>query len=141
MMIQKIAFYYFFIILSMSAFTQISGTVKDPKGESLIGVNVYLKNTYDGATTDPSGNFSFQSAEQGEQILICSFVGFETREIPVTLPGTHQLEITLKETVGKLTGVTIYCRKFEASDESKTTILKPLDIAMTAGATADIQQR
>lgn len=125
--------------LSLVAFAaEVSGTVTDDKGEGLIGVNVYLKGTYSGATTDFNGHFSFSTELEGEQILVVSFVGFKIQEIPTNVDADVSLSISLKEEVSKLSGVTITAGSFEASDEKKAVILKPLDIAMTAGGTADI---
>lgn len=126
------------ISLSFVAFAQIEGKITDEKGEGLIGVNVYIKDTYDGGTTDIEGNFKFGSTETGEQILVASLVGFKTYEQPINLSNPVSLSLQLKEEVNMLTGVTITAGSFEASDEKKSVVLKPLDIAMTAGATADI---
>ena len=119
--------------------TTISGKIADKKGELIPGANVYLEDTYDGATSDLEGNFSFNTIESGEQILIASFIGYYPVTQPVTLDGNPLvLELTLIEEINKLDGVVITAGAFEASDEKKSVILKPLDIATTAGATADI---
>lgn len=117
---------------------QIKGRITDPSGEGLPGVNVFIKDTYDGATTDMNGYFSFSSTEKGDQVLVASFIGYKKQEFPVNLSQPVSLDITLKEEVNRLSGVTITAGSFEASDEKKSVVLKPLDIAMTAGALADI---
>ncbi len=43
-------------------------------------VNVTLKNTYDGATTDAEGNFSFETNEKGNHILTFTHPKYETVE-------------------------------------------------------------
>jgi hypothetical protein len=122
--------------ISMSA--TLNGTVTDKNGEGIPGANVYIKDTYDGATTNVAGQFSFDTEETGNQVLITSFIGYKALEQDVNLSNEINLDIVLKESANKLTGVTITAGSFEASDENKSVILKPLDIAMTAGATADI---
>ena len=47
--------------------TNISGTVLDDKNTPIVGANVYLEGTYDGASTDENGNFSFETTESGTQ--------------------------------------------------------------------------
>ncbi|MCV9385571.1 TonB-dependent receptor [Reichenbachiella ulvae] len=116
----------------------VSGRVTDTQGEALPGVNVYIKDSYDGATTDLEGRFSFSTSESGEQTLIASSIGFRAYESTINLNGDLTFQIQLREEVNRLSGVTITAGSFEASDEKKSTILKPLDIAMTAGAAADI---
>jgi hypothetical protein len=135
---QKVLLTLLGIFVAVVALAQVSGTVTDEKGEPLIGVNVYLKGTYDGATTDINGNFSFQTDEKGAQVLVVSFIGFKQQELPIDVSDLKPFSIQLKEEVSILTGITITAGSFEASDEKKAVVLKPLDIAMTAGATADI---
>ena len=138
-MIKAILTYFLFITAFLQGFaTQIIGTITDMQGESLPGVNVYIKGTYDGATTNLQGQFLFETYEVGEQTLVASFIGYKNYESQINLTADVHLTIALKEEVNRLSGVTITAGSFEASDENKAVILKPLDIAMTAGATADI---
>jgi len=135
-------FFLTFIILSaiteVAFCAELKGTITDLAGEPLPGVNVYIKDTYDGATTSAEGRFSFETYEEGEQTLVASFIGYKKHELRVNLNANTAFNIQLKEEVNRLSGVTITAGSFEASDEKKSVILKPLDIAMTAGATADI---
>lgn len=123
---------------SLAMAAEIKGTVKDENGEPLPGVNVYIKDTYDGTTTDLDGRFSFTTFEEGTQVLLAQFVGYLTYQSEVDLSKNHSLTIQLSEEINRLSGVTITAGSFEASDEKKATVLKPLDIATTAGALADI---
>ncbi|MEQ9426914.1 MAG: TonB-dependent receptor [Cyclobacteriaceae bacterium] len=119
--------------------TIISGLVTDKKGEALPGVNIYLEDTYDGATSDLEGRFQFSTNEIGNQQLVISFVGYRQIIQSIDLSGNLQnLIFQMAEEINKMDGVTITAGSFEASDEKKQVLLKPLDIAMTAGATADI---
>ena len=43
--------------------TKISGKVTDQKKQPLPGVNIFIKDTYDGTTSDANGNFSFSDRE------------------------------------------------------------------------------
>jgi len=116
----------------------VSGVVSDQKGETLIGANVYLKDTYDGGTTDANGRFNFDTYETGEQVLVVSFMGFESVELPFLPDQENHFEIKLKEAFNTIDAVTISAGSFEASDKKKVVVLQSLDIATTAGATADI---
>ena len=129
----------FFILSSGFAQTTISGNVSDSKKEKLPGANVILKDTYDGTTTDSVGNFNFTTFETGTQILIVSFIGYENYSDTIKLTSEPiKLNIVLKEMFNELNAVVISAGAFEASDEKKNTILKPLDIVTTAGAEGDI---
>lgn len=72
------------LLLSIGAFAQqmtVKGHVKDATGEPVIGANVLIKGTTSGVITDFDGNFVLQ-AKQGDVVII-SFVGYQTQELPV----------------------------------------------------------
>lgn len=81
----------------------VTGTVIDEQGIPLPGVTLQIKGTNTGTTTDMDGEFSLQ-ADQGD-ILIVSFLGFETQEILLT--DQRNLEITLTEDVAELNQVVV----------------------------------
>jgi hypothetical protein len=85
------------------------------------------------------GNFSFSSAEKGEQLLETSATGYKPFGQKITLSGSPVvLNISLKELVTELKAVVISAGSFEASDQKRTTVLNPIDIVTTASANADI---
>lgn len=131
------------LIFSFSAIaiaqTKIYGSVKDKKGNPLFGANVYLKDSYDGISSNEDGKFSFITDETGDGIIIISYIGYKSQEVKVTLTNEPiELNIILEEEASMLGTVVISAGSFEASDEKKGVVLKPLDIVTTAGATADI---
>ncbi len=122
------------------AATQLSGTVLDAAGRPLPGANVFLKTTFDGATTDSLGRFSFSTTAAGPLPLIITLIGYELQETPLALPG-GPLALPprrLRESRASLGNVVITGGAFEASDARRAAVLKPLDILTTAGANADI---
>src|SRR5258708_9420993 len=56
---------------------QISGTVRDEKGNPLAGASISVKGTKKGTTTDSSGSYSISLPEKSSVLLI-AFVGHET---------------------------------------------------------------
>jgi hypothetical protein len=118
---------------------KISGTVADGKGRPVAGVSISLKDSYDGATSDSSGTFSFPTTEKGNHVLSATAIGYKLFEIPITLSGTaQQFAIVLKEEITELKAVVISAGAFEASDRKKGTVLSPIDIVTTASANADV---
>ncbi|KAA9327048.1 TonB-dependent receptor [Hymenobacter busanensis] len=118
--------------------TTLSGTVRDAAGQPLPGANVFLKTTFDGATADSLGRFRFSTRKTGTLPLVVTLLGYEPQEQPVVLDGSaRRLTLVLKPVRNQLGDVTITAGAFEAS-ESRTTVLKPLDIVTTAGALADV---
>ena len=128
------------LIIVIQAQTTLTGLVKDSKtGEAVIGANIFVKGTYDGASTDIDGSFFFNTYKKDTAIILISYLGYETQEITQLLHSdTLDMEVQLVAQISELDMVVITAGAFEASDEKKAVILRPLDIAMTAGATADI---
>lgn len=119
--------------------TKISGKIVDQKKQGIPGVNVYIKDTYDGTSTAADGTYSFVASDSGDVTIVCSFIGFEQIEKKIRLSGNDiTLNSPMKESLNELKVVTISAGTIEASDERKTTVLKPLDIVTTAGAQGDI---
>ena len=132
----------FTLLLAHIAFTQtthFAGRVTDNRRRPLAGASISLKDTYDGATSDSSGNYRFSSTERGSKTLVVSSMGYKTIEQPVVLTGEKiTVDLLLKEELNELKAVIITAGSFEASDEKKVSVLKPLDIVTTASANADV---
>lgn len=84
----------FFSLASHAQQTTVSGTVIDPNGETIPGVNILEKGTTNGTVSDLDGAFTLETTSP-DAVLVFSFVGFETQEIP--LDGQTTLEVTLGE--------------------------------------------
>jgi hypothetical protein len=127
------------VIVYAQAQVKISGTVTTKPGNPVSGVNLFIQGTYDGATSDSLGRFSFTTDSQGAQTLIASFIGLKTQAVSLQIGNDDiSLNILMNEEVNELNEVTINAGSFEASDTKKSVILKPLDIALTAGTNGDI---
>ena len=61
---------------------EITGTIKDEKGNALPGVSVVLKGTTTGTVTDAGGNYTLQ-VPLNAQTLVFSFVGMKSQEIQI----------------------------------------------------------
>lgn len=83
-------------ILSLSLFgqTKITGIVKDTKDNPLPGVNVIVKGTSTGTTSDKQGKYVI-TVPQGAKILQFSYIGYLTKEVDIARQTT--IEVTLEE--------------------------------------------
>ena len=125
--------------LASTAQTQISGKVTDQKGEPLPFANISLEGTYDGASADIEGNFSFSTDESGAHQLSATMIGYISFKQEVNFQGQPiEINIELEESINSLNAVVVTAGMFEASDEKKMVMMKPMDIVTTAGAGADI---
>src|SRR5690625_4106721 len=87
---------YLFFGLNPDLYGQtVSGTVLDDANNTpLPGVNIMVKgNNQIGTSTDTDGNFSLDVPSL-EDTLVVSFIGFQTREIPIQ--GRTSLEVLLQ---------------------------------------------
>ena len=128
-----------FIVSSTMAQIKISGRILDSKKKPVEGVSVSIAGSYDGATTDSMGNYSFTATEKGEQILKATATGYKPFEQRINIGSAPViLNVELREAITELKAVVISAGTFEASDAKRATALSPLDIVTTASANADI---
>lgn len=75
----------------------INGKITDAKtGEPLPGVNVVIKGTTQGTTTDSEGKYSL-SVDDSEAILVFSFVGYLSQEMVVGSRSTIDAQLAIDE--------------------------------------------
>lgn len=129
-----------FCMLVQFSFAQwkIQGKVSDTKGNALAGVNVFLKNTLYGASTDSTGFFEFMTTEVLQDTLVVSMIGFESIQKKIKLQEASNLTFKLREEANELNTVVITAGSFEASDAKKMVMLRPLDIVRTASSNGDL---
>lgn len=135
-----IIFLFSLLVVASNAFGQVvvSGKVFSKK-QPIPGASITLKDTYDGATTDSSGNFKFTTTEKGEFVLTVTAVGYKPYEQKVMLSDQLlPLEISMREEVTELNAVIVTAGTFEAGDKKRAAVLNSIDIATTAGSNADI---
>ncbi|HYK47452.1 MAG TPA: TonB-dependent receptor [Parafilimonas sp.] len=120
--------------------TKISGKIKDTKGKPIPSVSITLKDTYDGAVTDSSGNFTFTTRETGSHTIDVSSLEYDGYQTNVELNGTPiTINAELKEKFNELKAVVVTAGSFEAGDNKRAaTVLSAIDVATTAGSNADI---
>ena len=80
---------------------EVSGTVVDPNGETIIGASIMEKGTTNGTVTDFDGNFKLTTAS-GAKIVV-SYIGFMTQE----LNAEPTMKIVLKEDAQSLQEVVV----------------------------------
>lgn len=99
----------YFLLLSAFGFAQsydIGGTVKESgTGLPLPGVNVQIKNTTKGTTSDFDGNFSLAGIPSGS-VVVFSYVGFSNFEYTVT-SSNNKVAISLQEDTKSLDEVVV----------------------------------
>lgn len=132
----------FILLLQTAAFgqTQVSGKTVDEKGMALPGVNVILRGTYEGTTSDGMGDFSIEIPASESASLDFRLMGYKSiaKEITLNNKSVNLGELRMVEQITEMNSVTISAGSMESSDASKAVILKPLDIVTTPSAMGDI---
>lgn len=82
----------------------ISGKVTDEKGEPIPGVNIIIKGTTLGTTTDVDGAYQLE-VDNGDVILVFSFIGYVSQEVNVA--NRTVIDVSLVEDVKALDEVVI----------------------------------
>jgi TonB-linked SusC/RagA family outer membrane protein len=98
-----ILFFSFGLASAQNSGGKITGIVLDElSGEPLLGVNILLKGTKQGAVTDFDGAFSMNA--QIGQVLEISYLGFVSQEVKIT---QNRLTIRLKQDISALDEVVV----------------------------------
>lgn len=100
----------------------VSGKIKDSEGDALPGVNVVVKGSTTGTTTDFDGNFSINVPAQGS--LLFSYLGFATKEVAVK--GQYTINVTLSQSAEQLAETIVIGSR--AQGRSKLETVAPVDV-------------
>ncbi len=83
----------------------VKGKISDEQGQPLPGVSVIVKGTANGTTTDNDGGYSLNVADEKSAVLVFSFIGYLSQEIPVSNRST--INVTLSVDVKALSEVVV----------------------------------
>src|SRR5260221_1234080 len=125
---------------SIPLFAQsIHGVVHNKKEQPVTGASVLVAGTFKATSTDSAGRFTITDVLVKDTLVLkVSAIGFNDAVIKITaLQVQQEIKIMLSEKTAELKEVIISAGSFEASDEKKTTILKPFDIATVPASPPD----
>jgi TonB-linked SusC/RagA family outer membrane protein len=88
----------FVILTGAQLFAQkVTGVVVDDSNTPLPGVTVVVKGTTNGVITNNDGNYSISTSDANKDVLLFSFIGFETKEVKIN--GSKLINVQLKTNV------------------------------------------
>jgi iron complex outermembrane receptor protein len=93
----------FFSVMSFAQQKSLSGTITDQASIPLPGVNVIIKGTSNGTSTDFDGKYQIE-VNNGD-IIVFSYIGYKAKEIVYS--GQSALDITLSEDTSQLDEIVI----------------------------------
>lgn len=114
----------------------VTGTVKDLKGEPLLGVNVIMKGSTNGTVTDFDGKYSLEIPPNAT--LTFSYIGYVTQEVPAT---SKVINITLKEDSQNLEEVVVvgYGTQQKKDITGSVAVVNTKDLLASSGSSASQQ--
>ena len=108
----------------------IAGTVVDSTtSEPLPGVNVTVEGLNIGAATGANGEFEISGVPAGDQVLLASFVGYDTKELPVDVEAGETTTVNVRmspQAVG-LEDVVVTALGIEREERAVATSVQQVD--------------
>jgi len=83
-----------FCLIAFAQGQSVTGIVRDAQGEPMIGVNVLVKGTSNGAITNLDGQYSVTGVD-AKSVLVISYIGYLNQEI--TVGNQTTINVTLKD--------------------------------------------
>lgn len=106
----------------------VGHVLDEATGEHLPFVNVQIKGTSIGTVTDESGHYFLKNLPVGRQIVVFSFVGYETEELPVQIVAnkTVELKAVIREVSRQLNSVVVTANRYATKRQEAATIVNVL---------------
>lgn len=98
----------------------VTGTVMDESGMPLPGATIQIEGTSRGVNTNMDGGFSIDATP--DDVLLISFIGFNTQEVPVS--DETNFEITMTENLGELNEVVVV----GYGQQQKVDLIAPIQV-------------
>lgn len=93
--------------LSFSQNATLSGVVSDAKGNPIPGVNVSIQNTAKATATDADGKYVVSNLQNGEVVVVASYIGYKTVSTTVTISGNTVQNIAMTDDANVLDDVVV----------------------------------
>ena len=117
----------------------IKGKISSEKGSPAAFVIVFVKGSTDGGLSDSAGNYTIQTDLKGKQTIKVKASGYDTAFATIILePGKTVVQNFKLKLASRGTEVEISAGSFDATNDRKVAVLRPMDIYTTAGAGGDI---
>ena len=114
----------------------VKGKVTTANGEAMIGVTIMVKATKKGTNTNEKGEFTINASP--EDILVITYLGYETQEVKVGNNTTLNIVLTTGATQLNDVAIVGYGKQKRAALTSAITSVKPGDL--NRGAITDLGQ-
>ncbi|RPI14136.1 MAG: TonB-dependent receptor [Ignavibacteriae bacterium] len=124
---------------SVNSSAKIFGKVTDNESRPLYGANIVIENSIDGATTDSSGYFEFETEKLGQQIILFTAIGMKDEKVVVNIESGKSIELraNLLKSEVETDEILVTASSYTSGQNSHVTIT-PLEIVRIPGSDADL---
>jgi len=133
-----------FLALVFQTFSQdkqakISGKITGDKNQPLNAANVVIEGTIDGATSDSTGYYEFETLKTGPVSLLYTALDYTDKRKDVTLETGKQYEVNIQLGKSKVETeeIIVTASSYTSGEQSQVTFT-PLDIVRIPGSDADL---
>lgn len=132
-----------FLLIAVSSFAQIKGTITDSKGNPMAFVNIYLQDTYTSTTSNEQGKYELNVRATGKHIILYQYLGYKTEKKIVDADKFPQIvDVQLTEEDIQLNDVVIDPKANPANEIIRNAIAnRKENSAKTAKYNADFYSR
>ena len=118
---------------------KISGKITGDENAPLNGANVVIEGTIDGATTDSTGYYEFETSRTGSQNLLFTAIDYSDKRQTVVLEAGKPMELNvrLKKSVVETEEIIVTASSYTSGQNSQVTIT-PLEIVRIPGSDGDL---
>jgi Family of unknown function (DUF5686)/CarboxypepD_reg-like domain len=133
----------FFVLISISSFSQIKGIVTDSKNETLPSVTVLIENSYNNTTSNDKGFYELNIKKTGNYTIVFQYLGFKTKKVNITIDAfPYELNVKLVDENFTLNEVVISTKEDPAKQIIRNAIAaKKANSEKTAKYNADFYSR
>jgi TonB-dependent starch-binding outer membrane protein SusC len=127
----------FFVTSVTAQEYSVRGKVIDENGIGMPGVNVIIKGTTNGTTTDVNGNYAL-SVRGNDAVLVFSFIGYATLEEPTN--GRSSINVTLQPSAQSLEEVVVVGYGVQKKSDVTGSLVSVDSRALREVPVANVQQ-
>lgn len=117
---------------------RIEGRVVDEAGRPLSDVNLFVKETLEGCSSDTLGGFCILTAQEGPVTLCALLLGYAPGEYPMDAADEGRLTIRMRPTNVILDNVEVVASQFRLKGSSEWSRMGAVDLVTAGAANGDL---
>jgi hypothetical protein len=106
-------------ISGQTANYKIKGIIADRNTkEQLVGANITISSLKRNTIAGLDGTYSFQNVAKGKYKIVCSFIGYQSRDTVISVNNNTVLNFYLRDAYSELSTITVSGKKYKESEVS-----------------------